>query len=278
MWLTIGHRIQKSYFENTLKNENLSYVYLFHGPEMIGKKKFSQDLYCAINHRNGLSDTDPDFKFISPKLSKEETKIYIEDIRDIKSFLALKPYYGPYKFVIVDNADRLTEEASNAILKTLEEPPGHTIIILITSRPGFLLSTIRSRCQPIRFLPQTQEEIALYLKSKKISIQDKEFLVRLSSGRLGWVIKILENKELKKAKESIEEFQKILKQGIFERMQYAKKIYEKESYSNLTSNLMSYFKVTENAGLARQLLYLNKIISQPQFNHRLALENFLINL
>src|SRR3989344_6540052 len=90
----------KHYFEDAVKNGNLSHAYLFCGPEGIGKKMFAYNLFRLINQRE--PDSDPDFKLLTPRLDEDETKIYVEDVRDLKSYLSLKPYYGPYKFVVIN--------------------------------------------------------------------------------------------------------------------------------------------------------------------------------
>src|SRR3989338_6742348 len=120
VWTVIGHNKNKQYFESCFKNKALAHAYIFCGPEGIGKKVFAHDLFRLVNKREPFGD--PDFKLLSPRLEEGETKIYIEDIRDLKSYLSLKPYYGPYKFVIINDADRLVPEAANAFFKMLYEP------------------------------------------------------------------------------------------------------------------------------------------------------------
>ena len=126
--MVIGHSKNKKYFDIVLKSGYLSHAYVFSGPEMIGKKLFAQDLYKTINQKEEIRDADFDYKMISPRLAEDDlpadrhgTKIYIEDIREVKVFLSLKPNVGPYKFVIIDDAHCLTPEGSNALLKILEE-------------------------------------------------------------------------------------------------------------------------------------------------------------
>lgn len=282
MWSVIGFEENKKYFEKVLKAGRFSHAYVFWGPEMIGKRKFAEELYLASNKSVFSLVGDPDLKFVSPRLSDGETKIYIEDAREIKNFFILKPFHGPYKFAIVNDADRLTAEASNAILKILEEPPAPSVLILITSKPKFLMPTVLSRCQLIKFKPLKHEQIADYLKPKKLSTEDREFLLRAANGRLGWVINLIEAGNLDAVKKNISEFEKILKQGIFEKIQYARQIYEKGDYLSLVTDYLNY-RHTEvaldgNQRIIRALLQLYNLLSQPQFNHRLALENFLLSV
>ena len=233
---------QKAYFENALRRNNLSHAYLFSGPEGIGKKMFAYDVFRLVNQRE--PENDPDFKLLTPRLENDETKIYIEDIRKLKSYLSLKPYAGPYKFVIINDADRLVPEAANAFLKMLEEPSPFTIIILISSKPKFILPTVLSRCEKVQFLPSAEKEVD------------------------------------KATAKAIDEFMGVAKQGITERMQYAEKIFAGKDYQNLVVGLIHTLRARENPNhkVLKNLLRLNSLLSQPQFNHRLALENFLINL
>ncbi len=284
MWNVIGHEKNKKYFETVLKNGGLSHAYIFSGPEMIGKKKFAEDLYKLINRRDELKDSDMDIRLIFPKLAEDETKIYIEDIRTIKAFLSLKPVVGPYKFVIIDDAHRLTPESSNALLKVLEEPPPSSILVLVTSAPSLLPQTIISRCQPVNFLPD-KRAAATFISSKKLRKSDDEFLMKMANGRIGWASRLIESEKINEAIKLSSDLSNLLKEGIFERLIYAKKLFEAKSYPVavdywiewLHSSLQERFPI-KNGVVLKELLKLRNIISQPQFNHRLALENFLINL
>ncbi len=241
-WNTTDFDKNKKYFINAAKNGNLSHTYLFSGPEGIGKKMFACDIFRLVNQRE--PEGDPDFKLLTPRLEEDETRIYIEDVRKLKSYLSLKPYAGPYKFVVINDADRLVPEASNAMLKLLEEPSPFTIIILISSKPKFILPTVLSRCETVQFLPSGQKEID------------------------------------KTTAEAVDEFIKIAKEGVCERMQYAEKLFAGKDYQNLVVGLINTLRARENPNhkVLKNLLKLNYLLSQPQLNHRLALENFLVNL
>ena len=241
-WNTTDFNKNKKYFINAVENGNLSHAYLFSGPEGIGKKIFAYDIFRLVNQRE--PEGDPDFKLLTPRLEEDETKIYIEDIRNLKSYLSLKPYFGPYKFVVINDADRLVPEASNAMLKLLEEPSPFTVIVLISSKPRFILPTVLSRCEKVQFLPSEEKTI---------------------------------DKETAKA---VAEFISVARQGITERMQYAEKLFADKGYQNLVVGLIHTLRARENPNhkVLKNLLRLNSLLSQPQFNHRLALENFLVNL
>lgn len=237
-----SHSKNLKYFENAVKNGMLAHAYLFSGPEGIGKKDFAYDLFRLVNGRE--PEGDPDFKLLTPRVEEDETKIYIEDARELKNFLSFKPYAGPYKFVVINDADRLTTDAANSILKVLEEPSPFSVLILISSKPKLLLPTVASRCEGVQFFRSGDKEL------------DKETI------------------------KAINEFIKAAKLGIPARLKYAEKLFKEEDYQKLFTGLIYWLHSREkkNPRVMKALLQLNNIISQPQYNHRLAIENFLINL
>jgi len=279
----MGFAQQKKTFEGLIEQGTLAHAYIFQGPEQIGKKLFAQDLFVKINGREKFDATDPDLFNIAPRLAEDETKIYIEDIRDLKTFLSLRPYYGPYQLVIIDDAHRLTPEASNAFLKLLEEPTGQVVFILITSQPQGLLQTISSRGQHISFLSHNEKVVAQVLATTKLSQTDQELITVLAQGRIGWAITASESGNVKDIKQAIADFGTILKSPLAERMLFAKTLFEKQSYQEQVNYWLAW-AYSNRATLPNahhvlsQLLMLHQYINQPQYNHRALLENTLINL
>ena len=134
---------------------------------------------------------------------KESISIKIGAIRELQRRLSLKPYEGKRKVAIIDNAEDMITASSNAFLKTLEEPPGETVIILITSNMHSLLPTVVSRCQVIKFNPLSDEHIKeILLKNYKFSENDASILSSLSKGRLGSAL-TADYKELCKYREDV---------------------------------------------------------------------------
>jgi DNA polymerase-3 subunit delta' len=130
--------------------------------------------------------THPDFFVIEPDNELATPQIKIEQVREIEQQIMYRPLIGERKICLIDEADRMTIGAANALLKTLEEPPDHSLFLLITSRPAALPSTIRSRCQSLRFATpaRTQVEAALILK-REIPPADARLLAIVSEGRIG---------------------------------------------------------------------------------------------
>lgn len=279
--MLIGHNKQKKYFNQVIANDVLGQAYLFSGPEMIGKKMFALELARTVLGDN--FGENPDFKLIAPRTEEGESKIYIEDIRILKKFLSLKSYGGGRRMVVFDDVHCLTPEAANAFLKLLEEPPAGSLVVLISSMPGLILPTILSRCEEVRFVEANEKETAGYLEGKKIKQEDKEFLIKLVGGRIGLVGRLITGDGITEARKAVDDLRKLLNSGIYEKIDYAKKVHEKGDYQPRVDYWLNWVSASvrnspKNEKIVKELLSLSTIISQPQFNHRLALENFLINL
>jgi len=121
----------------------MAHSYLFSGAREIGKKTF------AIEFAGLVGCKFPDLKIVTKKDDKNE--VDISQIREVQKFLSYKSYNGGFKIVIVDDAEKMNVEAQSCFLKTLEEPKGQTLIVMVSSRPDMLLPTITSRCQTIKF-------------------------------------------------------------------------------------------------------------------------------
>ena len=200
----IGHRSTITSLQTAAARQRLAHAYLFHGEDAIGKRTtalcFAQALLCERGPSGSHLDscgtcrscqqidtrTHPDYFVIEPDRELATPQIKIEQIREIEQQIIYRPLVGDRKICMIDDADRMTIGAANALLKTLEEPPDHSLFLLISSRPASLPATIRSRCQSVRFAtpPRTDVEAALILK-REMRPADARFLAMLSEGRLG---------------------------------------------------------------------------------------------
>ena len=200
----IGHRSTIAALQTAVARKRLAHAYLFHGEAAIGKRltalRFAQALDCE--RETAAEDIDvcgtcrscqqiearihPDFFVIEPDRELATPQIKIEQIRDIEQQVMYRPLASERKICLIDEADRMTIGAANALLKTLEEPPDHSLFLLISSRPGALPATIRSRCQALRFVTpaRTQVEAALILR-REIPPADARLLAIVSEGRIG---------------------------------------------------------------------------------------------
>ncbi len=283
MWNVQGFEQQKRFFSDIIRTGRLSHAYIFSGQEMIGKKMFARDLLTVANRRSRFGMFDPDLCELGPKTDEGEMGIYIGDVRDMKRFLSLKAFQGPYRFVIIDDAHSLRNEAANAMLKVLEEPSETTVFILVTSQPEQLPQTISSRCQHIHFLPHSEKAIEQSLVQFDLAKADRELIAGMAAGRIGWAMTMAKPENVKILKKAITDFSGVLKQPISDRMLYAKTMYEKELYSQYVPLWLywAYSKKNDLPNAPRilsSLLTLQYYVTQSQYNHRLLLENALINL
>jgi len=162
--MLVGHKKQWEFLKNKFETDQLSHAYLFTGADGIGKKLFAKEFSEFIGCKF------PDLMSVEPVEGKE---IPVAKVREVKNFLAYKSYNGGFKIVIIDEAEKMNQEAQSCFLKTLEEPKGQTLLILISSKPDMLLPTIFSRCQTMKFQkPQNLPENAEKKEKEKIILKD----------------------------------------------------------------------------------------------------------
>jgi DNA polymerase-3 subunit delta' len=208
-----GNQRVKDLLKRMLEARRVPGALLFSGPEGIGKKLFAIELAKALNCRtpNGVEACDKCpaclriAKFNYPQSDKSEDwdqiirtdhadvglvvapkrVLKVEQMRAIEREANYRPFEGKARVFLIDDAEKLNDSSANALLKILEEPPPTSHIILITSRPAILLSTIRSRCQVVRFSPLTVAEIETYLlRDKKIEKDEARLRARLAGGSI----------------------------------------------------------------------------------------------
>ena len=190
----IGNDIIKEQLKKSINNNQISHSYLFVGIEGIGKKMLATELAKAIlclndnkycNNCKSCVEFDgnnnPDFLYIEP----DGNSLKIEQIREMQRKIVEQPIISTKKVYIIDDADTMTREAQNCLLKTLEEPPEFANIILIGSNESSFLSTIKSRCTIIKFNPISDEQVKGYIKEKYELPEISESIILASSGSIG---------------------------------------------------------------------------------------------
>lgn len=193
----LGNHTVRARLAAAAAGDRLHHCYLFEGPEGVGKAKvalqLALDLNCEVAHNPGpslfglapppprtddlgaacgtcpschliLAGTHPDVIRVGPP--PEKSSIGADQARELIGALSLQRHSARRRVVIVDPADALTEEAANALLKTLEEPPPQTLFVLVTARAGSLLQTVRSRSQRVRFGAVPREELEAWLRQR----------------------------------------------------------------------------------------------------------------
>ncbi len=203
----IGHEFQKEALLRASREWRVSHAYLFFGPDGIGKKLiaigFGKILNCLKGNPNGRYCDCNSCKKIEKGIHPDVFLVEYKGIKDIKvdqireeveERLSFRPFEGRFKLAIVDDAHRMNLSAQNAFLKTLEEPPSDSVIVLISSQPQALLPTIRSRCQSIEFKSLPQDIIFEEIK-KRTDLSPDECIIasRLSGGSLGRALSLDKN-------------------------------------------------------------------------------------
>lgn len=204
-----GHKDNISFFEMVIGNDSLNHAYLFYGDSEIGKFHFTKHLAYFLEYGEFKITNKPliDTVFIQ---SGENGSVGIDEVRDLKSYMNQRPFNAKKRLVVVDDAERLTQEAQNSFLKFLEEPPEHLVFIFIVSNPESLLSTVVSRMTKLYFRRQSQEDIKNVLIKEMDMPEDKaDEIASLSFGRIGRAINLLDTQK-KEAdsdlKEDIEDY------------------------------------------------------------------------
>lgn len=197
----IGNQRNKQILQRLLSNGRVSATMIFAGPDGVGKRQFAITFAKAANCQKALDNsyaldscdecatcrridegTYGDVTTIQP----DGQFIKIAQTRGMAEEVYYRPREGRQKFFIIDEADRLRDEAANSLLKTLEEPPPTSTLILLTSRPNSLLQTIRSRSQRMNFAPLTTAEMEKFLaENYPRPAADTALLARVTEGRIG---------------------------------------------------------------------------------------------
>lgn len=200
-WATIlGHDAVRDRLALAAEQGRLAHAYLFVGPHGVGKQRFARELakvmlceaapgpFAACDHCPAClqveAGTHPDYFTAATPEDKHE--LPIDTVREFCQQLGLKPVRGPRKVGILETADDFNEESANAFLKTLEEPPPGSVLILLATSQESQLPTILSRCQVVPFHPLSAEQIRAVLSQHEISNPNRiDQLVRLANGSPG---------------------------------------------------------------------------------------------
>lgn len=194
-----GHERPLRLLRRVLAAGRLPHALLFSGPEGVGKRlaalELARALNCAVGDPPGTRDAcgacsscrmaggeaHPDILLLEP----EGRWLKIAQVREAERHAALTPYAGRRRVIIVDGAEAMTLEAANAFLKTLEEPPGGAVIILVSAAPATLPPTVRSRCQEVRFGPLPDAVVVELLEADGLGPGEARRAAALAGGSVG---------------------------------------------------------------------------------------------
>ena len=187
----IGNDKLKKELIHSVEINKTSHSYLFIGTEGIGKKLIAEEFAKMLL---AVKDTEnsPDFSIIEP----DGNSIKIEQIREFQKKVSEKPIISNKKVYIINDSDKMTVEAQNCLLKTLEEPPEFVTIILIGSNENSFLSTIKSRCMILHFEKISDEQIQKYLQDNHQTEINSKIMLEACQGSIGKALEIKDKQEL----------------------------------------------------------------------------------
>lgn len=246
----VGHKVVLDFFEKVKSIDRLSHAYCFVGPKNIGKFTIAKFLSAQLL---GLPVekifTSPDLflleQSIKAKTGKLGKDISIDQVRGLVSFLSQHSFLGGYKIAIIDNADLLSVAASNALLKTLEEPRSKTIIFLITDDEKKILPTILSRCQSIYFSTVSDNIIENFLDKNNLEKERKDYILKYSCGLPGIAVKLTidEDYYLGHSKE-VSRFEDLFGKFFYEKLKIVEELFgDKKDHVQARNHLQEVLRI-----------------------------------
>ena len=211
----IGHNSIIEHLQNAIRAGKVSHAYILHGEEGMGKKllasAFAKTLQCAeggirpcnqcMSCMQAESGNQPDIIWVT----HEKLSISVDDIRvQVNSDIQIKPFSSPYKIYIIDTAEKLTEQAQNALLKTMEEPPEYAVLLLLVNNINLILPTILSRCVVLNLKPVDKKLIRDFLMERhQVPDYVAEVAAGFSGGNVGKAVKYASSEDFDRKKEDI---------------------------------------------------------------------------
>ena len=262
MWQVYGQDHILRQLEASLRQGRQAHAYLLSGPPHVGKMTLALNLAQGVNCLQGPGEPcgecaqctrismgqHADVQVVGLTQGDSggptRTVIGIADVKEVLVRVHLKPFEGASSVIIFDSAELMSEEAANALLKTLEEPPPQVLILLLTADEDSILPTIRSRCRRLALRPLPKDRLTDLLVTKyQATPEDAELMARLSRGCLGWALNALQqgDGDLQEREDRLERLKDTCQSGLDTRFNYA------------TELAGLFYKDRE---LARQWLYL----------------------
>lgn len=212
----LGHEQIIEHLQNAIQMKKVSHAYILDGEEGAGKmmlaRAFAQTLQCerggtepcgeCHSCKQALSGNQPDIITVG---HEKPASIGVEDIRgQLCGDIQIKPYSSPYKIYIVDEAEKMTVQAQNALLKTIEEPPAYGVILLLTTNADAFLPTILSRCVTLKLRPVKSEVIRAYLMEKyQIPDYQADVCTAFARGNVGKAQRLAQSEQFAELKEHL---------------------------------------------------------------------------
>ena len=236
MWQIIGQDKVLSLLDYSLKTNSIAHAYLLVGPRHVGKGTLAINLAQALNcdgpelpcgqcHSCQRIQEGKHADVTSTGLDSN-TEIGIDDIRSLQRLASLPPYEGNYKVFIIDDAEYLSTEAANALLKILEEPPLKVVWLLLAAEEERLLPTVISRCQRLELKPVPSKQVQeTLIKLYDVDVERAKLLAQLCHGHLGWALSAMENDGiLEQRSQRIAKLLSLLTDTLEQRFTYAQEL------------------------------------------------------
>ncbi|MGC8873506.1 MAG: DNA polymerase III subunit delta' [Chloroflexia bacterium] len=233
----IGHRWAVDLLTRQLRQGCIGHAYLFTGPPGVGRGTLARWLAQALLCLNApqvpcgtcpacarvANGTHPDLRLLSLETQGGRRTLGIDAVRELRATMAERPFAGTRKVYLIEDAETMTPEAANALLKTLEEPPPFAVLLLVALSDHLLLPTIVSRCQHLPLRPLGREEVRRALVARWGATEEQaEFLAALSRGRLGWAVRALQDEAvLARREEELGTVERLLEVGLLDRFAFA---------------------------------------------------------
>ena len=283
----IGNTEAKEYLIKSIKQNSILHSYLFVGTEGIGKlliaKETARRILCSNNGEEGCrckscllfnSNNHPDFSILD---NGEDETIKVEAIRSMVEKVYEKPIVSSKKVYIINNCDKMTVEAQNCLLKTLEEPPEFIVIILITSNENVILNTIKSRCMAVKFHNISDEELIKYCKNNLECNEIPDNLLKAFDGSIGKAIELVGNAE--KYKEIDSFINKIENISIIDLFEY-KKLFDKENINDVLNYMIVCLYSKKDIKYLNCITHINECVTRLKSysNFDMTIDNLLFRM
>lgn len=202
MVMIIGHGKVLNFFEEAIKHNSLAQVYCIIGTDQIGKRTVARTIAGKLlGVDSNKLESHPDFIYVErledEKTGKLKKDLSVTQARDLRQKLERRSWLGGYSVAIINEAEKLNDQSSNALLKALEEPAAKTVIFLLAKNEADILPTVRSRSQLIFLSPVSNTELETGLREMNFEEQTIDEAVAVSFGRPGFAIVVCENEEFR---------------------------------------------------------------------------------
>lgn len=201
-WPIFGHKQAINFLQNSIEQDKLAHAYLFYGSRGLGKKMiadyFSRSIFCTSLEQKPCGQCQA-CRLVAKKsyldfytLGKDGQELSADNVREFMHSLQMANIYGNKKIAIIYNVENMNIFGANALLKTIEEPPANTYIILISDNINLLPATVISRCQLLKFQALKKNEMEQWMDNFDFHDQERQTIINLSFGKPGLALQLMQ--------------------------------------------------------------------------------------